>query len=155
VSFITRQLLTLLPDIAQRMHDPFAESAEIIVEGECRSDAEPLHKRKTGAIHEAESLVRILTEDGPRFCFVGRGDPHYGRRGLVQQPQSKLQGLLVGKSHAKEGDRFVNDQITGNEKSIREFYVLPRLMMQSIGLVSESKERRGVNEDGLTEQLGG
>jgi len=137
------------------MHNPFAESAEIIVEGKRRPDAKPLHKRKTGAIREAESLVRILTEDGPRFCFVVRGDPNYGRRGLVQQPQSKLQGLLVAKSHAKEGDRFVNNHIAGNEKSIREFYVPPRLMMQSIGLVSKSKERRGVNEDGLTEQLGG
>lgn len=49
----------------------------------------------------------------------------------------------------------MNDHIAGNEKSIREFYVPPRLMMQSIGLVSESKEHRGVNEDGLAEQMGG
>ena len=137
------------------MHNPFAESAEIIVEGERRLDAEPLHERKAGAIREAESLVRILTEDGPRFCFVGRSDPNDGRCGLVQQPQSKLQGLLVAKSQAKEGDCFVNNHIAGNEKSIREFYVPPRLMVQSIGSVGESKESRGVNEDGLTEQLGG
>jgi hypothetical protein len=137
------------------MHDPFAELAEIIVERERRPDAEPLHEREAGAIREAESLVRILTEDGPRFCFVGRGNPNDGRRGLVQQLQSKLQDLLVAKPHAKEGDRFVNDQIAGNEKSIREFYVPPRLMMQSIGFVGKSKEGRGVNEDGLTEQLGG
>ena len=49
----------------------------------------------------------------------------------------------------------MNDNIAGNEKPIREFYVLSRLMMQSIGLVRESKERRGVNEDGLAERLGG
>ena len=65
------------------MHDPFAELAEIIVESERRPDAEPLHERKTGAIREAESLVRILTEEGPRFCFVDRGNPNDGRRVLA------------------------------------------------------------------------
>jgi len=52
-----------------------------------------------------------------------------------------LHGLLVAKPHAKEGGRFVNDHIAGNEKSIREFYIPPRLMMQSIGLIREGKER--------------
>lgn len=61
----------------------------------------------------------------------------------------------MAKPHAKEGDRFVNDHIAGNKKPIREFYVLSRLMMQSIGLVRESKERRGINEDRLAERLGG
>jgi hypothetical protein len=36
----------MLPNFAQRMHDPFAKSAEIIVEGERRPNAEPLHERK-------------------------------------------------------------------------------------------------------------
>jgi len=118
-----RSTVTLLPNFAQRMHDPFAELAEIIVEGECRSDAEPLHQGKTGAIHEAESLVRILTEKSPRFCFVGRGNPNDGRRGLVQQPHSKLQSLLVPKPHAKERDGFMGNHITRYEESIRGLHV--------------------------------
>lgn len=147
--------MTRLPDIAQRMHDPFAELTEVIVKGERGPDAEPLHDRKAGAISKTESLVGKLAENGPCFCFVGWSNPNNGRRGLVQQPPPKLQGLLVAKSHAKEGDGFVNDHIAGNEKSIRKFYVPSRLMMYPIGLVRESKERRGVNEDGLAEQLGG
>lgn len=65
------------------MHDPFAELAEIVVERKRGSNAEPLHDREAGAIRKTESFVRVLAEDGPSFCFVGRSNPNDGRRGLV------------------------------------------------------------------------
>lgn len=116
--------MTGLPNFSQRMHNPFAELAEIIVEGERRADTEPLHDCEAGAIRKAKPFIRILTEDGPSFYFIGRGNPNDGRRGLVQQADSKLQGLLVPKPHAKERDGFMDDHITGYEESIRGLHVL-------------------------------
>ena len=75
--------LTLLTDIAEGMHHPFAELTEIVVERKRGSDGEPFHDREAGAIRKTESFVRILAEDGPSFCFVGWSDPNDGRRGLV------------------------------------------------------------------------
>lgn len=106
------------------MHDPFAELAEIIVESERRPDAEPFHDCEAGAIRKAEPLIRILTKDGPSFVLVGLSHSDDGSGGLTQQADSKLQGLLVPKPHAKERDGFMDDHITGNEKSIRGLHVL-------------------------------
>lgn len=105
------------------MHNPFAELAEIIVESERRPDAEPFHDCEAGAIRKAEPLIRILTEDGPIFFLVGLSHSNDGSGGLTQQADSKLHGLLVAKSHAKEGGRFVDDHIAGYEESIRGLHV--------------------------------
>lgn len=116
--------MTGLPDFAERMHDPFAELAEIIVESERRSDAEPFHDCEAGAIRKAEPLIRILTEEGPSFFLVGLSHSNDGSGGLTQQADSKLQGLLVPKPHAKERDGFMDDHITGYEESIRGLHIL-------------------------------
>jgi hypothetical protein len=106
------------------MYNPSAELAEIIVESERRPDAEPLHERKAGAIREAESLVRILTEEGPCFFLIRLSHSNDGSGSLTQQADSKLQGLLVPKPHTKERDGFMDDHITGYEESIRGLHVL-------------------------------
>ena len=116
--------LTLLSDFVEGMHDPLTELAKVFVESKRGSDAESLHDRKAGAIRKTESLVRILTKDGPSPFFVSGSDPNDRRRGLAQQTESKLQGRLIPKSHSKEGDCFVNDHIAGNEKPIRGLHVL-------------------------------
>jgi hypothetical protein len=119
-----------------------------------RFDAEPLHDREAGAVRKTESLVRILTEDGPSPFFVSGSDPNDRRRGLVQQSEPELQGRFVSESHAKEGDGFVNHHIAGNEEPIRGLHVPESLMMQAIGLIRKSKECRGINEDRHTERMG-
>ena len=144
----------LLTDFAEGMHDPLAELTKVFVERKRGSDAEPLHDREAGAIRKTESLVRILTEDGPSPFFISWSDPNDRRRGLTQQTEPELQGRLVPESHAKEGDGFVNDRIAGDEKSIRGLHVLQSLMMQAIGLIRKSKECRGINEDRRTERMG-
>jgi hypothetical protein len=149
------ECLTLLTDFAEGMHDPSTELTKVFVKSERGSDAEPLHDRETGAIRKTESLVRILTEDGPSPFFVGWGNPNNRRRVLAQQAESELQGWLVPESHAKEGDGFVSNHIAGNEKPIRGLHILQSLMMQSIGLIREREERRGVNEDRRAERRGG
>ena len=147
--------LMLLTDFAEGMHDPLTELTNVFVERKRGCDAEPLHDREAGAIRKTEPLVWILTEDGPSSFFVSGSDPNDRRRGLAQQTEPELQGRLVHESHAKEGDRFVNDHIACDQKPIRGLHILQSLMMQSIGLIRESKERRGVNEDGRTERRGG
>lgn len=144
---VAAERLTLLTDFAGGVHDPLAELTKVFVKRKCGSDAEPLHDRKTGAIRKTESFVRILTEYGPSSFFVSGSDPNDRRRGLAQQPEPELQGLFVPEAHAKESDRFVNDHIGCDEKPIRGLHILQSLMMQSIGLICKSKERRGVNED--------
>ena len=67
------ECLTLLTDFAEGMHDPSTELTKVFVKSKRGSDAEPLHDRETGAIRKTESLVRILTEDGPSPFFVGWG----------------------------------------------------------------------------------
>ncbi|TKS64062.1 MAG: hypothetical protein EWM73_00848 [Nitrospira sp.] len=119
----------LLTDFAEGMHDPLAELTKVFVERKRGSDAEPLHDREAGAIRKTESLVRILTEDGPSPFFISWSDPNDRRRGLTQQTEPELQGRLVPESHAKEGDGFVNDRIAGDEKSIRGLHVLQGMMM--------------------------
>jgi hypothetical protein len=146
--------LMLLTDFAEGMHDPSTKLTKILVESKRGSDAKPLHDREAGAIRKTESLVRILAEAGPSPFFVGWSDPNDRRRGLAQQTESELQGRLITESHAKKGDCFVNDHIAGDEKPIRGLHVLESLMMQAIGLVRESKERRGVNEDRGTKRMG-
>jgi hypothetical protein len=78
------ECLTLLTDFAEGMYDPLTELAKVFVERKRSSDAEPLHDRETGAIRKTESLVWILTEDGPSFFFVGWSDPDDGSRSLAQ-----------------------------------------------------------------------
>jgi hypothetical protein len=151
---VTAEGLTLLTDFAEGMYDPLTELAKVFVESKRGSDAEPLHDREAGAIRKTESLVRILAEDGPSFFFVGWSNPDDGSRGLAQQTEPELQSRLVPESHAKEGDRFVNDHIAGNEEPIRGLHVLESLVMQAIGLIRKSKECRCVNEDGRTERMG-
>jgi hypothetical protein len=129
--------------------------AKVFIERKRGSDAEPLHDREASAIRKTESLVRILTEDGPSFFLVSWSDPDDGSRGLAQQAESELQGRFITESHSKESDGFVNDHIAGDEKPIRGLHVLQSLMMQSIGLIRESKERRGIDEDGRVERMGG
>lgn len=63
---------------------PLTHSTKVVVEGERCSDAEPLHDGKAGAIHKAESLVGVLTEDSPSLCFVCRGDADDRSRGFAQ-----------------------------------------------------------------------
>lgn len=150
----TWRLLTLLTDFADGVHDPLTELAKVFIERKRGSDAEPLHDREAGAIRKTESLVRILAEDGPSPFFVSWSDPNDRRRGLAQQTESELQGRLIPESHAKEGDRFVNDRIAGNEEPIRGLHVLESLMMQAIGLIRKSKECRGINEDRRMERMG-
>jgi len=58
-------------------------------------------------------------------------------------------------SHSNEGDGFVNDHIAGDEEPIRGLHILQSLMMQPIGLIRESKERRGVYENGRAERMDG
>lgn len=137
------------------MYDPLAELAKVFVERKRGSDTEPLHDREAGAIRKAESLVRILTENGPRSFLVGRSDPNDRRRALVQQTKAKLQSLLMSKSHAKKSDRFMNDHIAGDEEPIRGLDVAKRLMMQTIGLIRKSEERGGIDEDRRAERMGG
>ena len=84
----TWRLLTLLTDFSEGMHDPLTELTKVFVERKRGFDAEPLHDREAGAIRKTESLVWILTEDGPSFFFVGWRDPDYGSRGLAQQAES-------------------------------------------------------------------
>ena len=48
----------------------------------------------------------------------------------------------------------MDDHVAGDEEPIRGLHILKSLMMQSIGLIRESKERRGVNEDRCTERMG-
>jgi len=144
----------LLTDFAEGIHDPLAKLTKVFVERKRGSDAEPLHDREAGAIRKTESLVRILTEDGPSPFFVSGSDPNDRRRGLAQQTEPELQSRLVPESHAKEGDRFVNDHIAGNEEPIRGLHVLESLMMRAIGLIRKSKECRGINEDRRTERMG-
>jgi hypothetical protein len=150
----TWRLMTLLTDFADRVHDPLAELTKVFVERKRGSDGEPLHDREAGAICKTESLVGILTEDGPSPFFVSRSDPNDRRRGLAQQTEPELQGRLVPESYAKESDRFVNDHIAGNEESICGLHVLESLMMQAIGLIRKRKECRGINEDSRTERMG-
>lgn len=116
--------MTGLPDFAERMHDPFAELAEIIVESERRPDAEPFHDCEAGAIRKAELLIRILTEEGPSFFLVGLSHSNDGSGGLTQQVDSELQGLLVPKPHPKECDGFMDNHITGYKESLRGLHVL-------------------------------
>lgn len=149
------ECLALLSDFAEGMHDPSAELTKVLVKGKRGSDTEPLHYREAGAIRKTESLIRILAEDGPGPFFVGWSDPDDGSRGLAQQTESELQGRLITESHAKEGDGFVNDHIAGDEEPICGLHVLQSLMMQAIGLIRKSKERRSVNEDGCAERMGG
>lgn len=63
--------LMLLTDFADGVHDPSTELTKVFIESKRGSDAEPLHDREAGAIRKTESLVWILTEDGPSFFFVG------------------------------------------------------------------------------------
>jgi hypothetical protein len=151
---IAAECLTLLTDFADGVHDPLTELAKVFVERKRGSDAEPLHDRETGAIRKTESLVRILTEYGPSSFFVSGSDPNDRCRGLAQQTEPELQGRLVPESHAKEGDRFMNDHIAGNEEPIRGLHVLESLMMQAIGLIRKSKECRGINEYRRMEKMG-
>jgi hypothetical protein len=141
-------------DFAEGMHDPTTELTKVFVESKRGSDAKPLHDREADTVYKAESLVWILTEDGPSFFFVGWSDTDDGSRGLAQQAESELQGRLITESHSKESDSFVNDHIAGDEKPIRGLHILQSLVMQSIGLICKSKERRGVNEDRGTERMG-
>ena len=134
---------------------PLTELTKVFVERKRGCDAEPLHDREARAIRKTESLVWILTEDRPSFFLVGWSDPDDGSRGLAQQAESELQGRLITESHSQENDGFVNDHIAGDEKPIRGLHVLQSLMMQSIGLIRESKERRGIDEDGRVERMGG
>ena len=106
------------------MYDPLTKLAKVFVKRKRSSDTEPLHDREAGTIREAESLVRILTEDDPSFFFVGWSDPDNGRRGLAQQTESKLQGRFIPESHAKESDSFVNDHAAGDEEPIRGLHIL-------------------------------
>jgi hypothetical protein len=151
---MTAECLTPLTDFADGVHDPLAELTKVFVERKRGSDAEPLHDREAGAVRKTESLVRILTEDGPSPFFVSGSDPNDRRRGLVQQSEPELQGRFVSESHAKEGDGFVNHHIAGNEEPIRGLHVPESLMMQAIGLIRKSKECRGINEDRHTERMG-
>jgi len=118
------ECLVLLSDFAEGMHDPLTELAKVFVESKRGSDAESLHDREAGAIRKAESLVRILTEDGPSSFFVGWCDPDDRSRGLAQQAESELQRRLVAESHAKEGDSFVNDHVAGDKEPIRGLHIL-------------------------------
>jgi hypothetical protein len=80
----------------------------------------------------------------------------------MHNPSAELTKVFVeskrgsdAESHSKEGDGFVNDHIAGDEEPICGLYVLLSLMMQAIGLIRKSKERRSVNEDGRAERMGG
>jgi hypothetical protein len=88
---VAAERLTLLTDFAEGMYDPLTELAKVFVERKRSSDAEPLHDREAGAIRKAESLVRILTEDGPSPFFVSGSDPNDRSRGLAQQTEPELQ----------------------------------------------------------------
>jgi hypothetical protein len=79
---VAAECLTLLTDFAEGMYDPLTELAKVFVERKRSSDAEPLHDREAGAIRKTESLVRILTEDGPSPFFVSGSDPNDRCRGL-------------------------------------------------------------------------
>lgn len=116
--------VTQLTDFVDGVHDPSTELTKVFIESKRGSDAEPLHDREAGAIRKAESLVRILAEDGPRSFFVGWSDPNDRRRGLAQQAESELQCRLVAESHAKEGNSFVNDHVAGDEEPIRGLHIL-------------------------------
>lgn len=116
--------LTLLTDFADGVHNPLTELAKVFIESKRGCDAEPLHDREAGAIRKAESLVRILVEDGPSFFFVGWSNQDDGSRGLAQQAESELQGRFIPESHAKEGDSFVNDHVAGDEEPIRRLHIL-------------------------------
>jgi len=121
---VAAERLTLLTDFADGVHDPLTESAKVLIESKRSSDVKPLHDRKAGAIRKTESLVRILTEDGPSPFFVSWSDPNDRCRGLAQQTESELQGRLVAESHAKESDSFVNDHVAGDEEPIRGLHIL-------------------------------
>jgi hypothetical protein len=82
---MTAECLTPLTDFADGVHDPLTELAKVFIESKRGSDAEPLHDREVRAIHKTESLVRILTEDGPSPFFVSWSDPNDRRRGFAQQ----------------------------------------------------------------------
>lgn len=112
-----------------RFNYPPTKSTKVLIKGERGSYAESLHKGEAGAIRKAESLVRILTEDGPSLFFVGRRDSDNGCCGLAQQAKSELERRLIAESHAEEGDRFMNDHIAGDEESIRGLHVLESLVM--------------------------
>ena len=45
----------------------------------------------------------------------------------------------------------MNNEIAGDEKAVCGFDKLNRKGMKPVGLIGESKERRGVNEDGRAE----
>ena len=60
----------------------------------------------------------------------------------------------MAKSHAKKGDRFMNDHIAGNEEPIRGLDVPESLMVQTIGLIRKREKCRRINEDRRAERMG-
>jgi len=49
----------------------------------------------------------------------------------------------------------VDDKIAGDQKAVCGFDVLDSKGMKPVGLISESKEGRGINEDGGAERTNG
>lgn len=120
-------------DLAFRCND-----GEVFVEGGDLGDIEPPNKGDRGSVGEAKPLLRKLVDqrqpDGPVLEFR----PEQGSDPAVNEPPTKVGGLLRLRPASQEGDRLRKDEIRRDKGPITISFVdSDRSGMQGVGFVYE------------------